>query len=157
MYDQSSKPFYLQSNFCPLGLSALAPGLYTYKESCNLTTSSNLKRLKQFSRLHIEPSVKGVLLICSNGSASLKNMAAMPIFGKILLKISLEQQASKVNLVIKHLEFKVYQFVQMINKKVREKSRECHNHKPQPFPDPKRKRKPHKSKQAQTEQTYEKH
>ena len=29
-----------------------------------------------------------------------------------------------------------------IPKKVREKSRECHNHKPQPFPDPKRKRKP---------------
>ena len=29
-----------------------------------------------------------------------------------------------------------------IVKKVREKSRECHNHKPQPFPDPKRKRKP---------------
>ena len=27
-------------------------------------------------------------------------------------------------------------------KRVREKSRECHNHKPQPFPDPKRKRKP---------------
>ena len=27
-------------------------------------------------------------------------------------------------------------------KKVREKSRECHNHKPQPFSDPKRKRKP---------------
>ena len=27
-------------------------------------------------------------------------------------------------------------------KKVRVKSRECHNHKPQPFPDPKRKRKP---------------
>ena len=28
------------------------------------------------------------------------------------------------------------------SKKVREKSRECHNHKPQPFQDPKRKRKP---------------
>ena len=28
-----------------------------------------------------------------------------------------------------------------MQKKVREKSRECHNHKPQPFPDPKRKRK----------------
>ena len=27
-------------------------------------------------------------------------------------------------------------------KKVREKSRECHNHRPQPFPDPKGKRKP---------------
>ena len=30
----------------------------------------------------------------------------------------------------------------IFRKKVREKSRECHNHKPQPFPDPKRKRKP---------------
>ena len=30
----------------------------------------------------------------------------------------------------------------VIKKKVREKSRECHNHKPQPFPDHKRKRKP---------------
>ena len=29
-----------------------------------------------------------------------------------------------------------------MSKKVSEKSRECHNHKPQPFPDPKRKRKP---------------
>ena len=40
---------------------------------------------------------------------------------------------------------------QYLQKKVREKSRECHNHKPQSFPDPKRKRKPtnpnkHKSK-----------
>ena len=30
----------------------------------------------------------------------------------------------------------------MMKKKVREKSRECHNHIPQPFPDTKRKRKP---------------
>ena len=30
----------------------------------------------------------------------------------------------------------------VIAEKVREKSSECHNHKPQPFPDPKRKRKP---------------
>ena len=29
-----------------------------------------------------------------------------------------------------------------VEKKVREKSRECHSHKPQPFPDPKRRRKP---------------
>ena len=29
-----------------------------------------------------------------------------------------------------------------LQKKIREKSRECHNHKPQPFPDPKRKREP---------------
>ena len=30
----------------------------------------------------------------------------------------------------------------LVTKKVREKSRECHNDKPQPFPDPKRKKKP---------------
>ena len=29
-----------------------------------------------------------------------------------------------------------------LQKKVREKSKECHNHKPQPFPDPKRNTKP---------------
>ena len=32
-------------------------------------------------------------------------------------------------------------FFKFCTKKIREKSRECHNHKPQPFPDPKRKRK----------------
>ena len=44
-----------------------------------------------------------------------------------------------------------------IVKQVREKSRECHNHKPQPFPDTKRKEETEKTKQAQVEQTYEKH
>ena len=34
------------------------------------------------------------------------------------------------------------QNVHVVKQKVREKSRECQNHKPQPFPDPKRKRKP---------------
>ena len=37
--------------------------------------------------------------------------------------------------------FDFYRFVNIKKKKVREKSRECHNHKPQPFPDTKRKRK----------------
>ena len=32
--------------------------------------------------------------------------------------------------------------LEVLTKRVREKSRECHNHKPQLFPDPKRKRKP---------------
>ena len=35
-----------------------------------------------------------------------------------------------------------YPIFSRVLKKVREKSRECHNHKPQPLPDPKRKRKP---------------
>ena len=36
----------------------------------------------------------------------------------------------------------ILNFCVSVIKKVREKSRECHNHKPQPFPDIKRKRKP---------------
>ena len=35
----------------------------------------------------------------------------------------------------------MYIYIYNILKKVREKSRKCHNHKPQPFPDTKRKRK----------------
>ena len=42
----------------------------------------------------------------------------------------------------------------MSKKKVREKSRECHNYKPQR---PQEEEETDKSKQAQTEQTYEKH
>ena len=34
------------------------------------------------------------------------------------------------------------QILNIYKKKVKEKSRECHNHRPQPFTDPKRKRKP---------------
>ena len=41
------------------------------------------------------------------------------------------------------------------NKKVREKSRVCHNHKPQPIPDTEEET--DTTKQAQIEQTYEKH
>ena len=40
-----------------------------------------------------------------------------------------------------HFDGKLFN-LRRLQKKVREKSRECHNHKPQPFPDPKRKRKP---------------
>ena len=39
-------------------------------------------------------------------------------------------------------EHKIWYYMWITPKKVNEKSRECHNHKPQPFPDPKRKRKP---------------
>ena len=40
------------------------------------------------------------------------------------------------------IQVKRSNILMMYQKKVNEKSRECHNHKPQPFPDPKRKRKP---------------
>ena len=35
-----------------------------------------------FFKLHVEPSVKGGLKICSNGHGPLIKMAAMPIYGK---------------------------------------------------------------------------
>ena len=40
-----------------------------------------------------------------------------------------------------HIKHAIFFLLYKTEKKVREKSRECHNHKPQPFPDPKRKRK----------------
>ena len=46
------------------------------------------------------------------------------------------------NNIQQYLKFYFYNNIQQYLKKVREKSRDCHNHKPQPFPDPKRKRKP---------------
>ena len=42
----------------------------------------------------------------------------------------------------------------MVYKKVIEKSRECHSHKPQPFPD-RKEEETDKSKQEQIEQTFE--
>ena len=41
-----------------------------------------------------------------------------------------------------HLFWECWYVQDLWLEKVREKSRDCHNHKPQPFPDPKRKRKP---------------
>ena len=43
------------------------------------------------------------------------------------------------NILRHELELKL---IKRLQKRVRENSRECHNHKPQPFPDTKRKRKP---------------
>ena len=55
---------------------------------------------------------------------------------------------SNTCIVYVYYEVKKYSLNQALSlsspckKKVKEKSRECHNHIPQPFPDPKRKRKP---------------
>ena len=35
-----------------------------------------------FTRFHMDPSVEGVLTVCSNGSALSNKMVAMPIYGK---------------------------------------------------------------------------
>ena len=103
--------FSYNQNLSP-GLSAIAPGLHTYMKSCNLRMSSTLKQLDQFfARSHIETSVKGVLSIYSNGSASLNKMAVIPRYGQKLLKVffSRTKKASRLNLGIKYLGLKVCQ------------------------------------------------
>ena len=58
--------------------------------------------------------------------------------GRILVIIK-----GEIKLLVLKLFCGVYMCtIRQIEKKVREKSRDCHNYKPQPFPDPKRKRKP---------------
>ena len=56
-------------------------------------------------------SVEGMLTLCSNGSASLNKMAAMPIYGKNTKKTfySSTKKALRLNLGIQHRGLKVYQ------------------------------------------------
>ena len=47
-----------------------------------------------FTRFHMEPCVERVLTICSNDFAPLNKMAAMPIYGKTLKNLLLQNQES---------------------------------------------------------------
>ena len=59
----------------------------------------------------MEPSVEGVLLVCSNGSTPLNEMAAMSIYGKKHLKFffSRTKKALRLNLGMQHWGLKLYQ------------------------------------------------
>ena len=59
----------------------------------------------------MEPSIEGVLTICSKGSAQLNSLAAMPYMVKKLLKIffSRTKTALRVILGIQQWGLKVYQ------------------------------------------------
>ena len=60
------------------------------------------------------PSVKGVLIICSNGSAPLNKMAAMPIYGTKHLKLIFRtKKALRLNLGKRHRDSRSTKFVQM--------------------------------------------
>ena len=74
----------------------------------------------------------------SNGT-TIKTLQAESQKGPFLLK-TMAKRLSKIKKVHQDIHPKSYNDI--YSNKVREKSRECHNHKPQPFPDPKRKRKP---------------
>ena len=57
--------------------------------------SSSLKPREQFSKdFHIRPAVKRVLTAYSNGSVPFYKMAAMPIYGKALKNLLLQNQKS---------------------------------------------------------------
>ena len=60
------------------GLSVLASGLYKIMKYLNIfsETAGSI-----FHKIHMGPSVERILTICSNGSAPLNKMAAMPISG----------------------------------------------------------------------------
>ena len=62
-------------------IRSCSSAIYRYK----IMSSSNVlseTAWQIFTRFHLEPSIKRVLTICSNGSAPLNKMAAMPIYGK---------------------------------------------------------------------------
>ena len=51
-----------------------------------------------FTRFHIGPSIERMLTVCSNGSAPLNKMAAMPIYGKHLkISFSRTRKALRLN------------------------------------------------------------
>ena len=62
-----------------------------------------------FFKLHVEPSVKGRLKICTNGHGPLIKMAAIPICGKTLKNLLLwTKKALGLNLGILNWGLKVY-------------------------------------------------
>ena len=77
-------------------------------ESLNLFFSKTT--LPVFTKFHMGPSVEVMLAHCSNGSASLNKMAAIPIYDKILkIFFSSTKKALRLNIGIQHQGLKVYQ------------------------------------------------
>ena len=81
-------------------------------------------------------SIKGSKINISDTSPMLTRKQSICDYPNILVKISCKYHNHEA------LSKKHTYIILTPTKKVREKFRECHNHKPQPFPDPKRKRKP---------------
>ena len=71
------------------------------------------------------------------------------------ISFSADMSAKNVSITSRPASF--YIRLRYHEKKVREKSRECHNHKPQPFSENQEEEETDKSKQAQIDQTYVKH
>ena len=86
----------LQSKFYPLGVSALAPGLCTCIKSYRSLHVFFFEIALIFNRFHVGLFmglfIEVVLTISSNGFALQDKMAAMPIYGKILQNLLLQNQ-----------------------------------------------------------------
>ena len=50
--------------------------------------------MTNFTRFHMGPPVEGLLIICLNGFALVNKMAAMPIYGKTLKNLLVQNQES---------------------------------------------------------------
>ena len=87
MYDESSKPFQLRSNFEPWGYLSLHLGYIHVLILVILNVFFSESAWPNFTRFHNLPSVERVLSIYSNGYESLNKMAAMTMYAKNHLKI----------------------------------------------------------------------
>ena len=111
LYDQSSKPFELQSEFVHQGYLPLPLSIYMLKISQSLNFFFSETARPICTRFYTGPSVEGVLSICSNRSASLNKMATMPIYDGKTLKIffSRPKKALRQKLVTEHCGLMVIQ------------------------------------------------
>ena len=68
--------------------------MYKIVKSLNISETASTV----FTRFHIGPSIERMLTVCSNGSAPLNKMAAMPIYGKHLkISFSRTKKALRLN------------------------------------------------------------
>ena len=84
----------LKMSYCDLFPSVVRRRPSVVRPSTLLNDFSSENPGPIFFKLHVEPSVKEVLKICSNGHGPLIKIAAIPIYGKILKNLLLQNQES---------------------------------------------------------------
>ena len=104
--------------------------------------------MSSFYQISHEHSVERALTVCLNGSIPLNKMAAMPIYGKNALK-SCSPKPRKAD--------SWYLVCEVLPKKGKRKVQGVPQSQTAALPRPQEEEETDKSKQAQTEQTYEKH
>ena len=107
--------FLVRINFCPTRDYLPLGAIYLYKIINSLNVFFSEIACPLFTTFHTGPSFGGMLKICSNGSAPLIKMAAMPIYGKTLkIFFSSTKKDLKLNLGIQYRGLKVYLVFKMM-------------------------------------------